>query len=313
MYKSIKKVAFTTTLLLTGMKIFNFYTEQTLTPVTSSGNDKIFLWKDLKINYTEKGNTDSPALLLLHNLDPASSKEEWHRIDTILSQHFHIYELDLPGCGKSDKPNMIYINYMYVQIISDFIKKIIGVKTNICASAYSGSYTFMTARFYPELIDKIIVISPPAMDALIKPATKKAKLFEKALQLPIAGTFLYNCIMSKENILDHYACAYFYNENNIPEQAIDISYFNAHYDHSNGKYLLGSIYNNYTNINIIHALPKMNHEIYLITNHNKKHVCTEYKKYNPAIHTIYVSNCRMLPHMEIPETVAEKLIHIFSV
>ncbi len=312
MYKSVKKVAITTTLLLTGMKLFNVYTEQTLTPVTPSGNDKIFLWKDMKINYTEKGTPDHPALLLLHNLDPASSKEEWHRIDDTLSEHFHIYELDLPGCGKSDKPNIIYINYMYVQIISDFIKNIIEKKTNICAAAYSGCYTIMTARFYPELINKIIVISPPAIDTLVKPATKKTKLFEKAIQLPIAGTFLYNCIMSKENILDHYTCAYFYNEHNISEQTIDISYFNAHYNQSNGKYLLASIHNNYTNINIIHALPKINHDIYFIANSNKKHVCTEYKKYDSSIHTIYVSNCRMLPHMEIPETVTEKILHIFS-
>ncbi len=312
MFKSVKKVAITTTLMLTGMKLFNVYTEQTLTSVTPSSNDKIFLWKEMKINYAEKGTPGRPALLLLHNLDPASSKEEWNRIDHILSQHFHIYELDLPGCGKSDKPNIIYINYMYVQMIGDFIKNIIGEKTNICAVAYSGSYTFMTARFYPDLIDKIIVISPPAIDLLIKPGTKKAKLLEKTFQLPIAGTFLYNCIMSKENIFDHYACSYFYNEHNISEQAIDLSYFNAHYNQSNGKYLLASIHNNYTNINIIHALPKINHEIYLITNRNKKHICTEYKRYDKDIHTIYISNCRMLPHMEIPETVAEKLLSIFS-
>ena len=51
MYKSVKKVAITTTLLLTGMKLFNVYTEQTLTPVTPSGNDKIFLWKDMENSF----------------------------------------------------------------------------------------------------------------------------------------------------------------------------------------------------------------------------------------------------------------------
>ena len=60
----------------------------------------------------------------------------------------------------------------------------------------------MAARIYPEMIDKIIVISPPPIDDLIKQAAKKEKILDKVLTTPILGTFLYNCIMNKENILD---------------------------------------------------------------------------------------------------------------
>lgn len=310
MNKPVKQLITISTLLLTGMHIINRYTDTCITPVTTAKNDKTFVWKDLKINYAEKGNKNNPTLLLLHNLSPSSSKEEWYCIDDKLSEQFHIFELDLPGCGRSDKPNVTYINYMYVQLLHDFITKIIEKKVNICTTAYSSAFTFMTARMYTEIIDKIIVINPTSFEQLYAPITKEGKLKEKILDLPILGTFLYNCIMSKSSIENNYKYLYYYNEKNVPEKAVDISYYNAHCKQSSGKYLLRSMLGNYTNINIIHALPKINNQIYLIGNRNYKKIFQKYKKYNPSICTIYVSNCRMLPQMEIPKTIIENICDI---
>lgn len=308
MNKPAKKNVTASTLLLTGMYAVNKYIDTHISPILSSINDKLFVWKDdLKINYTEKGSDTNPPLLLLHNLYPSSSKEEWFRIDDLLAKNFHIYELDLPGCGRSDKPNETYVNYMFVQILSAFIKEVIGTKTNICASAFSSSFTLMTARFYPELIDKIIIINPTSIDELVQPVTKKSERKKKLMELPIVGTFLYNCKMCKSAIADDYKYIYFYNDRNVSAKSIDISYYNAHCKNSNGKYLLGSIMGNYTSINIIHALPKIKNKIYLIGSRNYKTVVQEYKKYNKNISTIYVSNCRMFPQQEIPETIIDKI------
>lgn len=310
MKKAMKHITVASTLLLAGMHTFNYITDKSLVPATSSKNNNQYQWKNLTINYCEKGNKSNPVLMLLHNLDPSSSKEEWYRIDDDLADHFHIYELDLPGCGKSDKPNIIYINYMYVQLISDFIKEVIKTKTTICATAYSCSFTLMTARIYPEIIDKIIIISPPAIGEFCMQAEKREKIIDKILTTPVIGTFIYNCIMTKENILDRYTHDYFYNKVNIPEKSLDTSYYSAHYNHSNGKYLYGSIACNYININIIHALSKLQHKVYLISHQSQKEICQEYKKYNPTIQAIYVSNCRKLPQLEIPETIREKICRI---
>lgn len=310
MNKAIKHISVASTLLLAGMHAFNLITDQCLIPVTSTKNNKTFQWRSLHINYSEKGNENNPALLLLHNLSPSSSQEEWYRTDDSLADRFHIFKIDLPGCGRSDKPNIIYINYMYVQLINDFIKEVIKKKTILCATEYASSATLMAARIYPEMIDKVILISPPPIDELIKPAAKKEKITDKILATPIIGTFLYNCIMNKENILDQYTYDYFYNKINIPEKALDIAYFNAHYNHSNGRYLYGSILSNYTNINIIHALPKIQRAVYFISHEHRKPICQEYKKYNPAIHEIYVKNCRKLPQLEIPETICQHICDI---
>lgn len=312
MRKTAKKIITTSTLLLTGLYTTNKIIDTNISPITSTKNDKTFTWKNIKINYTEQGSNTTPPLLLIHNLYPSSSKEEWYRIDGLLANNFHIFELDLPGCGKSDKPNQTYVNYMYVQLISDFIKEVIGEKTNICTAAFSSSFTLMAARFNPNIIGKIIIINPTSIGELVEPVTKQSELKKKIIELPIIGTSLYNIRMSKSTIIDDYKYVYFYNDKNVPSKSVEISYYNAHYKNSNGKYLLGSIIGNYTNINIIHALSKIENDIYLIGSGNYKAIIQEYKKYNTNINAIHVSNCRLLPQLEIPKTIVEKINLIFN-
>lgn len=307
MNKPSKKLVTYSSLLLTALYAANKYIDSCITPITSSKNSFTFVWKEHQIQYIEKGDKKNPPLLLIHNLMPSSSKEEWYRIDDILSKDFHVYELDLLGCGNSDKPNITYINYMYVQIISAFINEVIKEKTNICASSFSSSIVLMTARFYSSIINKIVIINPTSIDKLVKPAAYKNKIESNILQLPIIGTFLYNCKMSKSSIEDYYKYICFYNDKNVSSKTLDIAYYNAHNQHSSGKFLLSSIIGRYTNINIIHALNKIDQNLYLIGNGNYKSIIQEYKKYNKNIHAAYVSNCRLLPQLEIPETIADKI------
>ncbi len=311
MNKPAKKIVTASTLLLTGMYAFNQYIDTNISPDLPSVENQSFTWQENEIIYTEKGESNRPPILLIHNLYPSASKDEWYRIDDTLAKQFHVYALDLPGCGRSDKPNETYVNYMFVQLLSKFITEVIGTKTSICASACSSSFAIMTTRLYPDIVDKLIVINPTSIDDLVKPVTKKSELLKLVLELPIIGTFLYNCKMCKSSITDDYKYIYYYNDKNVLEDEIDMAYYNAHYKKSNGKYLYGSIIGNYTNINILHALPKIQNEIYFIANGKYKSVIQKYKTYNQNIHALYVSNCRLLPQLEIPETIVEKIDTIF--
>lgn len=307
MKKKFKKLLCTSSLALSGMYAVNKYIENSVTSITSNKQDKIYTWRNIEIHYIEKGQINKPSILLIHNLYPSSSKEEWNHIDDQLASYFHIYELDLPGCGKSDKPNITYINFMYVQLLSSFIKEVIQDKTNICAAAYSSSFALMTARMNENMIDKIIIINPTSIYELVRPVTKQSILKKQIIELPIIGTSLYNYKMKKTSIEDDYKYLYYYNDKNVDDREINISYYNAHCKRSGGKYLYGSIIGNYTNINIIHALSKIENEIYLIGSGHHKQIIQEYKKYNNKIQEIYVSNCRLLPQLEIPKTIISQI------
>ena len=78
-------------------------------------------WRFGDIYYTKKGK-GSP-ILLIHDMLPGGSGYEWTRIEDELALEHTVYNLDLPGCGRSEKPGMTYTNFVYVQAICDFIKE----------------------------------------------------------------------------------------------------------------------------------------------------------------------------------------------
>ena len=82
-------------------------------------------WKHGSIYYTKQGHGD--PLLLIHDLYPSSSSAEWNEVIEDLSQSHTVYAIDLPGCGRSAKPHITYVNYFYTQLLSDFVTDVIPV------------------------------------------------------------------------------------------------------------------------------------------------------------------------------------------
>lgn len=95
-------------------------------------------WRFGKIFYKKEGS--GTPLLLVHTLDAAASSAEWKYLMDKLVENHTVYVLDLLGCGKSDKPQITYTNYLYVQLISDFIRNIIGQKTDVIASGNASFF-----------------------------------------------------------------------------------------------------------------------------------------------------------------------------
>ena len=101
-------------------------------------------WKHGNIYYKKIGK-GSP-LLLIHDLNASSSVFEWSEVVRQLSVNRTVYTPDLIGCGKSDKPPIVYTNYFYVQMIQDFVKDIIGEKTDVMATGLSSIRSRSSAR-----------------------------------------------------------------------------------------------------------------------------------------------------------------------
>ena len=58
--------------------------------------------------------------------------------------------MDLLGCGCSDRPKITYTNFLYVQLITDFIKAVIKQPTDVLTSGLSGSFAVMACKMmYP--------------------------------------------------------------------------------------------------------------------------------------------------------------------
>lgn len=271
---------------------------------------KYFKWKYGDIYYIKKGK--GKPVLLIHDLNPCSSTAEWSKIIKVLSENNTVYALDLLGCGQSDKPNITYTNYLYVQLINDFIKKVIGSRTNAVVTGESFSFTVMACQMESKNFNKIIGVSPCDIYNQIKTPNKKRNICKHILESPIIGTFLYNIDTSKVRIRSKTK-----NINNNRKESVTEKFINSYYkaskiDHSRGKYLQASIRSCYTKINIIPAIEKINNSICLIGGRTQPFIhdiIDEYKAHNSAIEEAYISNAGYLPQVENPEKFV-KLINI---
>lgn len=153
-------------------------------------NNKYYEWRFGKIRYTKKG-TGTP-LLLLHDLTAGSSGFEFSAIVDSLAEKHEVYTIDFLGYGLSDKPNITYTNYLYVQSIIDFIKNVIGKKTSIIATGDAAPIAVMACHNDGEVIDKMLFINPQSINKLNQVPSKQTKLLKFLIDTPIIGTFLYN-------------------------------------------------------------------------------------------------------------------------
>ena len=284
------------------------FTTATLKDLLKTSANNYYDWRFGKVYYKKKGH-GSP-LLLIHDLTVYSSAYEWNKVIDKLAENHTVYALDLLGCGRSEKPKITYTNFLYVQLISDFIKNVIREKTDIVASGFSGSFVLLACHNESELFGKLSLINPPSLSGLSKAPTKRNKLYKFILELPIFGTLIYNMKTCQSNIQLLLTEQYLYNPFLASAEIIDTYYEASHKGYGNARFLLSSIVGNYTNNNVTHALKDINNSIVIINGDaeaQREETKDSYLKCNPAIEYFNITKAKHLPQLENPDSLLEIL------
>lgn len=302
------KKRFATILAIAGVATLTIHITNKIIAVLSTMDNNLksdrgnyFDWRFGKIFYRSEGK-GSP-ILLIHDLETYSSAYEWHRTIKELSKNHKVYSIDLLGCGRSDKPTITYTNFLYVQLISDFISDIIKSKTDIIASSNSTSIALMTALYNSSLINRLLLINPNDINGIIKSPTKRNLLTKYLISAPVIGTFLYNSIFSKHNICNTLNQQY-YNISSFHKSDINHLYESSHLQTNGAKFLYASIRSNFLNTNIIHALTSLDISIYIIASDITPNYLTyaeQYFKYMPSIEIFTSEDTGKYPHLENPD------------
>jgi len=91
-----------------------------------------------------------------------------------LSRHFRTLIVDLPGYGKSDKPQIEGPRTsFYAHTFRDMLGALGVAKAHILGMATGGSVALKMAIDYPDLIDRLVVISSPGGLSLFQPMPPK--------------------------------------------------------------------------------------------------------------------------------------------
>lgn len=270
--------------------------------------DSFYEWKYGNIYYQKSG--EGEPLLLIHDFSEYGSSYEWSKIVDKLSTNYKVYTIDLLGCGRSDKPQLTYTNFLYVQMITDFIKNVIKEKTTIITSGLSSSFATMSYTYDRSLINKLIFINPVDTNILNRIPSKYSRIAKDILEIPVLGTFIYNVMHIKGNINLLLTKEYMYNSLFINSDMIDTYYEAAHRGNSNGKYILSSYVGNYMGANISHGLKSIDKDILIIGGeqiNNIETIIEQYKDINDNIESIIIPKAKKLPHFETPDIVFQEI------
>jgi len=304
MKHKIKTTILLTTLAVTILHIINrcIISAATIKNLLLKDIGKFFNWRFGRIFYTKTGS--GTPILLIHDLIPYASSYEWNEIIKKLSKDHTVYAIDLLGCGRSDKTNMTYTNFLYVQLITDFVKQVIGQKTDVMATGLSSSFVIMACRNDSELFHKIIMVNPENLTKLNNIPGKRSKVIKFLMDLPIIGTAVYHMIVNKNSLEYLFTEKYLYNPFHMQQKWLHIYYESAHLNESRGKYLLSSITGFYINANINSALKEINNSMIIIAGKkcdNIESIVDNYTAINPAIEVDYIDKVKMIPQLESPD------------
>ena len=272
-----------------------------------------FQWRFGRIYYTKRGK-GSP-ILLIHDALPGASGYEWNHVEKELATEHTVYTIDLLGCGRSEKPGITYTNFVYVQMICDFIKTVIGEKSNVIASGFSSSFVTMACHNEKELFDKIMFVNPPSLNKLNQMPHKKDKLLKLFLEIPVFGTLVYHMIVSRESVSNLFIEKMFFNPFHIHNDVVDAYYELAHKGGCYAKNFYSSMISKYMNINISHALKSLDNSIYIVegeTESNGNSIISDYCKCNPAIEYAVINGTKHIPHIENAEQFLDQVSIFFT-
>lgn len=304
--KKIKKIITGIGISIGTIYLINKYINLSATEkkFTKNNYDKTFKWRNINICYNVKGSGSS--ILLIHDIDPSTSSYEWIKLQERLSEEYKVYTIDLPGCGKSDKPNITYVCYYYVDLIHCFINEIIKENTTVITSGSALAPTVMCDGIYPNDIRKIIGINPPSVNEYYKVPSLGSRTIKLLLDFPILGNTVYNFLNSKNSIKIKLKTSYYKRDNNILSVDADYIYESAHLSDGNGRFLQASIYGKHINSYILDTLKNSITPIAFIYTPENKYFVKSYVKYTNRIQMLKTDG-REKPHMEYPNTIMETL------
>ena len=297
-----------TGLAAAGLHLLNRYeyTQATSPESVSSIGSSTYKWRFGNISYTKVGQ--GTPLLLLHDLTPGSSSFEFSKLQSELSATYETYALNLLGYGSSEKPELTYTNYLYVQLITDFIKNVIKRPTIVIASGMTISAVFMADYAGNAMITRVIGINPPDLSFLSQVPSLSTRLQKKLIELPIIGTFLYNKATSRNAFEKAFKSEYFYNPYNVEDTFISAYFRAAHIPNYHSRITYASFLGRHLNVNISHALRAMKDPVCLITGEHQDgeaEIVKAYLQYNPSFQLASIPVTRKLPHLERPDATAD--------
>jgi pimeloyl-ACP methyl ester carboxylesterase len=218
-----------------------------------------YKWHHGQVHYLKRGMGE--PLVLIHNVYPGASHEEFERNIPELSRHFTVYALDLLGFGASDAPRMKYTAQTYIELIFDFLREEVGTPAHVVSAGLSCAYVTEVAAWRANLFNKLVYICPRSEPTGLDSPRWFAPIRHFFLSTPALGSGSYATIASPTE-LRRFLRGCFYSPRAVTGRLVDRLVENARQSGSIHAY--ASLITGYLDWSILSALPRVQVPILLI-------------------------------------------------
>ena len=307
-HSTLKKIIVTAAFVGTALHVANEYIIKNATAkdLLKKDDGNYYSFKYGNVFYKVSG--EGKPVLLIHDIHETSSGMEWYYLEKKLSKNHKVYTIDLLGCGRSDKPKLSYNSFLYVQLITDFIKDIIQEPTDVIATGKSVSPVIMSAKLREESIDRIMLINPVDLVELSEIPGTIDKVKKYILTCPVIGTFIYHMLHTKDCIFNTFINDYFSDSNADFSEISEYYFESAHRDRSGSKYLYASLQSGGLNMNINHGVKVLDKDVIIVSGddyYESEYVPEEYAELNDNIECISIMETSYLPQLEDPNKIMD--------
>ncbi len=269
------------------------------------GQAHLFDWKYGRIFYKTAGAEHSGLpLVFIHGVGAGSSSFMWRKNFDELARDFRVYAFDLLGFGFSDKPGTAsYSADLYVELISDFIREVVGYPANVVASSLGAAYAVRVADEHSELIKSMVLNAPTGADKLNPRPGMAGAAFYGLLQSPVLGTSFYNVMASERSIRDYSRKHLFYDHRRVTNRMVTNFYATSH--QQGAQHAIAAFLSGYLNTDTRAAFSRLTQPVMLIWGKqdltNPVEQAAVLLQANPQARLEVFDYCRMMPEQEHPE------------
>ncbi len=134
----------------------------------------------IKTRYWALGEGET-TVILLHGI--GCYIENWQENMAALGQGRRVYALDLPGFGRSDKPQISYSYHYFVEFVKEFMAVQNVDKAVFIGESMGGGIALLFALKYPHQVEKMVLADSAGMG-------REVAISLRLLTIPILGELL---------------------------------------------------------------------------------------------------------------------------
>ncbi|GAB2294093.1 hypothetical protein Dimus_028310 [Dionaea muscipula] len=118
---------------------------------------RLWRWNGYLIQYTVVGY-EGPAVLLVHGFG-AFMEHYRNNFSSIANGGNQVWGITLLGFGRSEKPNIIYTELMWAELLRDFIVDVVGEPVHLIGNSFGGYLVAIVGALWPALAKSIILMN----------------------------------------------------------------------------------------------------------------------------------------------------------